>query len=271
MAPLPLGTANVGAGGTASLNKTLSPGPHAIVATDGGDGNDNGSASAPLALPINLAATSVTLTSSASPATILSAVTFTAAVTGNGGVPTGTVTFAVDGAAVKTATLDATGKVSFADSSMTVGSHAVTASYSGDADDNGSVSSPLTQAMRRSPLPPAGHRGDSRARAADRSHRDGRRRSGPIPTGTVTFTNGATVIGTATLDSTGVGTLLPDLAPSSYNLTANYSGDSLHSSSSSSAVKVSGIPSRLWHHCEPVHHHHGLVAEFHGHRQRPIE
>jgi hypothetical protein len=93
-----LGTANIGAGGTESLNKTLAPGPHAIVATYGGDGNDNGSASAPLALPINLATTSVALTSSASPATVLSAVTFTAVVTGNGGVPTGTVTFGVDGA-----------------------------------------------------------------------------------------------------------------------------------------------------------------------------
>jgi len=142
-----LGTANVGTGGTASLNKILAPGPHAIVATYGGDGNNNGSASAPLAVPINLAVTSVALTTSASPATVLSAVTFTATVTGNGGVPTGTITYAVDGAALNTATLDATGKASFSDSTMTVGSHAVTASYSGDTDDNGSVSSPLTQAM----------------------------------------------------------------------------------------------------------------------------
>ena len=238
-----LGTANVGAGGTASLNKTLAPGPHAIVATYGGDANDNGSASAPLALPINLAATSVALASSASPATVLSAVTFTAAVTGNGGVPTGTVTFAVDGAAVKMATLDATGKASFSDSNITVGSHAITASYSGDADDNGSVSSPLTQAMHAiattTSLGTGATAGPAPQTVLIATVVGG---SGPTPTGTVTFTNGSTVIGTATLDSTGVGTLLPDLAPSSYNLVANYSGDSLHSSSSSSAVKVSGIP-----------------------------
>ena len=238
-----LGTANVGTGGTASLNKILAPGPHAIVATYGGDGNNNGSASAPLAVPINLAVTSVALTTSASPATVLSAVTFTATVTGNGGVPTGTITYAVDGAALNTATLDATGKASFSDSTMTVGSHAVTASYSGDTDDNGSVSSPLTQAMHAIATTTSLGTGATAGPAPQTvliATVVGT--SGPTPTGTVTFTNGTTVIGTATLDSTGVGTLLPDLAPSSYNLTANYSGDSLHSSSSSSAVKVSGIP-----------------------------
>jgi hypothetical protein len=238
-----LGTANIGAGGTASLNKTLAPGPHAIVATYGGDANDNGSASAPLALPINLASTSVALTSSASPATVLSTVTFTAVVTGNGGAPTGTVTFAVDGAAVKTATLDTAGKASFSDSSMTVGSHAVTASYSGDINDNGSVSTALTQAMHAIATTTSLGTGATAGPAPQTvliATVVGT--SGPIATGTVTFTNGTTVIGTATLDSTGVGTLLPDLAPSSYNLVANYSGDSLHSSSSSSAVKVSGIP-----------------------------
>jgi large repetitive protein len=238
-----LGTATVGAGGTASLNKTLFPGPHAIVATYGGDGNDNGSASAPLALPINLAATAVALTSSASPATVLSAVTFTAAVTGNGGVPTGTVTFAVDGAAVNTATLDATGKASFSDSNITVGSHAVTASYSGDTNDNSSVSSALTQAMHAIATTTSLGTGATAGPAPQTvliATVEGT--SGPTATGTVTFTNGSIVIGTATLDATGVGTLLPDLAPSSYNLTANYSGDSLHSASSSSAVKVSGIP-----------------------------
>jgi hypothetical protein len=238
-----LGTANVGAGGTASLNKTLAPGPHAIVATYGGDGNNNGSASAPLALPINLAATSVVLTSSASPATVLSAVTFTAVVAGNGGVPTGTVTFAVDGAAVHTATLDAAGTVSFSDSNITVGSHAITASYSGDADDNGSVSNALTQEMHAiattTSLGTGATAGPAPQTVLIATVVGG---SGPTPTGTVTFTNGSNVIGTATLDSTGVGTLLPDLAPESYNLTANYSGDSLHTASSSSAVKVSGIP-----------------------------
>jgi hypothetical protein len=238
-----LGTANIGAGGVASLNKTLFPGPHAIVATYAGDGNNNGSASAPLALPINLAATAVALTSSASPATVLSPVNFTAAVTGNGGVPTGTVTFAVDGAAVNTATLDATGKAVFSDSNMTVGSHAVTASYSGDTDDNPSVSSALMQAMHAIATTTSLGTGATAGPAPQTvliATVVGT--SGPIPTGTVTFTNGTAVIGTATLDSTGVGTLLPDLAPSSYNLVANYSGDPLHGSSSSSAVKVSGIP-----------------------------
>ena len=119
----------------------------------------------------------------------------------------------------------------------------MTASYSGDINDNGNVSTALTQAMHAIATTTSLGTGATAGPAPQTvliATVIGT--SGPIPTGTVTFTNGTTVIGTATLDSTGVGTLLPDLAPSSYNLVANYSGDSLHSSSSSSAVKVSGIP-----------------------------
>jgi hypothetical protein len=61
-----------------------------------------------------------------------------------------------------------------------------------------------------------------------------------VPTGTVTFTSGTTLLGTATLDSTGVATLTPNLvAGTLYTVIAAYSGDALHSPSSSTSVSVS--------------------------------
>ena len=66
----------------------------------------------------------------------------------------------------------------------------------------------------------------------------------PVPTGTVTFNSGTTALGTATLDSSGVATLVPSLANgTTYNIVAVYSGDILHSPSTSAAVSINGTAS----------------------------
>jgi hypothetical protein len=67
--------------------------------------------------------------------------------------------------------------------------------------------------------------------------------SGPTPTGTVTFNSGTTQIGAATLNSSGVATLNPNLATGAYTIVAVYSGDLLHTPSTSLPVSVSGTPS----------------------------
>jgi sugar lactone lactonase YvrE len=238
-----LGSAKVGSNGTASITPTLSPGAHAVVATYSGDENDAASTSSALALPVNLATTTVTVRSSASPATVLQSITFTAAVTGNGGMPTGSVVFSVDGASSSTATLDASGKASFSDAALAVGSHIVTVTYAGDTNDSASTSSQLTQVIEAIPtstsLGTASTAGPNPQTILVASVSGS---GGPTPTGTVVFMNGNTAVGTATLDVNGVGTLLPDLAPATYNITAQYSGDSVHGVSTSGAVKVSGTP-----------------------------
>ncbi len=239
-----LGTASLGANGTASITPMLTPGAHAIVASYNGDANDAASTSSALGLQVNLATTSVALSSSGSPAIVLSTVTFTAAVTGNGGTPTGNVAFSVDGAAAGTVTLDASGKATFSDSTLAVGNHTISASYSGDTDDSPSSSSGFTEAVQAiataTSLGTASTGGSSPQTVLVATVVGS---TGPTPTGTVTFMNGATAIGAATLDANGVGTLLPDLAPSTYNITAQYSGDPVHSPSASAVVKISGAPS----------------------------
>jgi hypothetical protein len=61
----------------------------------------------------------------------------------------------------------------------------------------------------------------------------------PMPTGTVTFKNGATVIGTATLDTNGVATLPLNLPTGTYTITAVYGGDASHTGSTSQPISVS--------------------------------
>lgn len=238
-----LASAPLGANGTASISLKLSPGAHAIVATYGGDANDDASTSSALALPINLATTSVALSSSGSPAYVLAPIVFTAVITGNGGVPSGAVTFYTDGAKSNTATLDATGKATFNDATLAVGSHTITATYNGDTDDSPSNSTTLTQAVQSIPtttsLGTGSTGGSSPVLFLVSTVNAG---TGPTPTGTITFTSSSKVIGIVTLDTTGVGTLTPDLAPDNYTIVASYSGDAIHSPSTSTALQVSGVP-----------------------------
>jgi hypothetical protein len=70
--------------------------------------------------------------------------------------------------------------------------------------------------------------------------------SGPTPTGVVTFNSvsgsASAVIGTATLNSSGVATLNPNLATGSYTIVAAYGGDTLHAPSKSLPATVNGTP-----------------------------
>ena len=67
--------------------------------------------------------------------------------------------------------------------------------------------------------------------------------SGPTPTGTVQFNSGSTTLGSAAVDATGVATLSPNLASGvSYAIVAAYSGDALHSPSTSGSLQISGTP-----------------------------
>ncbi len=238
-----LGRATLGAGGTASITATLAPGAHALVATYGGDANDSGSTSTALSLAVNLATTSVTVASSGSPATVLAPVTFTATVTGNGAIPTGSVVFSVDGASMQTVALDGTGKASFTDSALAVGSHAITAAYAGDTNDSASISTAFTQTVQAIPTTTSLGTGSTPgANPQTVLIATVISAAGPVPTGYVTFMDGSTTVGAAALDANGVATLVPDLQETNYNIVADYVGDVIHNPSSSPAVKVSGTP-----------------------------
>ena len=89
-------------------------------------------------------ATSTSISSSANPSVLGFPVKFTATVSSSGGTPTGTVTFKSGEVTLGTGPL-INGIATFTTSSLTVGSHSITAAYGGDANFGISASSPLTQ------------------------------------------------------------------------------------------------------------------------------
>ena len=99
-----------------------------------------------------LAASQTAVSSSANPSTVGHAVTFTAVVNAASyqGTPTGTVTFSIDGQAetpVSLALVGGSDQAQFTTSTLSAGSHTVSASYSGDNNVSASSGSLLTQTV----------------------------------------------------------------------------------------------------------------------------
>ncbi len=239
-----LGSAALGAGGTATINPILAPGQYSIMAAYSGDANDSASTSAALALTVAQATTQTAVAATPNPSIVGSTATFTAKVSGNGGIPSGTVTFSANGTAFGTsATLDATGTATISYSGLAAGSYSITAAYSGDANDQASTgtgapqlvvsriatTTDLVSSMTTDPSP---------RQVLVATVLTG---SGSVPTGTVTFNSGSTTLATVTLDSSGVATLIPSLASGKYSIVAVYSGDATHSPSTSQPVSINGM------------------------------
>jgi hypothetical protein len=94
-------------------------------------------------------ATATSVSASANPAAAGEDVTFTADVTAESGsgTPTGNVSFSVDGGAGTQEALNSSGEASYSSSTLTVGIHTVTASYSGGGNYSASVSNRLTETI----------------------------------------------------------------------------------------------------------------------------
>ncbi len=96
------------------------------------------------------APTTTTLTSSANPSSFHQPVTFTAKVAGTfGATPVGSVTFKNGGVAMGGAVALSGGIAKFTISTITVGSHSITASYGGSGANLASVSATLTQKVNK--------------------------------------------------------------------------------------------------------------------------
>jgi hypothetical protein len=233
------GTLN-GAGVATFTSSTLPVGSYSITANYAGDGNDTGSTSATLPLSVIQAITGVRLVASSPSVQVTAAVTFTATVTGNGAVPTGNVTF-MDGAnTLGSVAVNGGGVAAYTTSTLAVGAHTITAVYSGDANDAGSTSSGLTETVT------AYATQTSLVASATSMNTDQEltlltttaSSSGGAVTGTITYMNGTTTLGTATVGANGAATFSLNPAAGSYSITAHYSGDALNAPSVSNAVTV---------------------------------
>ncbi|PYS20718.1 MAG: hypothetical protein DMF72_20235 [Acidobacteria bacterium] len=94
--------------------------------------------------------TSTTLMSSANPSQYGQSVSITATVS-NGGVstPTGNLNFFDGGTLVGSRTLDQNGQATFESSTLSTGSHSITASYEGDTTSSPSTSAALVQVINK--------------------------------------------------------------------------------------------------------------------------
>jgi MYXO-CTERM domain-containing protein len=231
-------------GGAATISTAgLSVGTHAIVATFNGDTNYATSTSVAFSQVVNKAATSTVLVSGSNPSIVGASVTFTATVTATApgaGTPTGTVTFDEGAIALGSGTLDASGVATFSTSALSVGSHTITAHYVTSASFAASTSNNVAQVVNKdgitatlaSSLNPSTF-GASVTFSATVTSTGG----GGIPTGTVTFFDGAAMLGTGVLDATGVATYATSaLLGGSHMISASYGGDGNHGTGSSAAL-----------------------------------
>jgi hypothetical protein len=246
------GSMNLGSGtlasGSASLNNVvLNGGTHSLTAVYGGDSNFPGSTSTPTAVLVtlndpNTTAATATPNSGAYGSLVMLSAIVTA--TSNPSAPTGTVTFSVGSTTLGTASLTATGSTTSSASLQTTfiptGSNTITASYNGDATygfSNGTTSATISKASTSTGLALSSATVDAGSTVTFTATvpQPG---GGAAPSGTVTFLNGSTVIGSGAL-SNGTATLSlvaggGPLMAGTYNVTASYPGDTNYTSSVSS-------------------------------------
>ena len=234
-----LGSAPVSNGQAVLANVSLTPGEHSITATYSGDTNYLPSTSLVLNETENSSAsTTTTLASSVNPSSFNQFVSFTATVTASGGgTPTGSVTF-LDGATALATIQLSNGAAIFATSALVVGTHSITASYSGDSNFNASSSSPLLQVVKAQPvtvalgssLNPSVY-GQPVSLTATITPQ-----YGGTATGTVTFYDSGTVLGSSAVSGNAASLIVNSLTAGAHSLAASYSGDSNNGAATSSPL-----------------------------------
>ncbi len=244
----PIATVALDAAGQAShTTSTLTSGAHSISARYEGDDNFS---------PDNTPSTSVTVSSGSNvpavgvvgnPASIIvgQTVTFTATVSGGIGTPTGTVEF-LDGATfLGSSTLDASGNASLAVSSLTAATHDIAARYLGDATYSSAMSPVLSYPVGPVSTALVAVVGNPAAIIVGQTVTFTATVSGGVgtPTGVVEFLDGATPLGSSTLDGSGNASLgVSSLTAATHDITAHYLGDAAYASATSPVLSYTVDP-----------------------------
>jgi hypothetical protein len=229
-----LGTGTVSSGKATFSIATLSVGSHSITASYGGNTNYNSSATSALTEVVNKANSTVTIFSSANPSALASSVTFTASVLPSAG--TGTVTFKDGTTVLGTGTISG-GMATLNTSTLAIGSHSITASYAGDINENGSTSSVLSQTVKQASSVILKSSANPSAYSVAVTFTATVTPS--AASGTLTFKDGVTTLGTGTISGGKASFVISTLAAGSHSMTAIYGGNSTYVNSTSAAVAQS--------------------------------
>ncbi len=201
------------------------------------------SASATESLTVAKAAPTVTLISSANPAVVAATVTFTATVSSSAGAPSGSVSF-YDGTTLLGSGTLALGVAAYATSGLALGAHSITAAYGGNTNFSALSSSVLSETVTA----PATITTTTTLTASPNPLADGQPATltatvTPAPTGTpagiISFYSGTTLLGTGTLNASGVATFTASsLVVGADSITAVYPGNTGFAASTSSAISL---------------------------------
>jgi autotransporter-associated beta strand protein len=234
-----------------------------ITATYNGDSNFSGTSST-LSQTVNKAATATTVTSSSATSVYGQLVTFTATVVSNGpggGIPTGTVTFKDGLTILGLGTLSTSGGVTTATYTTTafqlpVGTNqSITALYNGDNNflfSSGTVSQTVNQDLTTTFLNSSANPSVFGEKVTFTATVSANSPGSGGPTGTVTFMDGSTVLGTATLSTSG-GVTTASYTTTAFQLSvganqtisASYPGDSNYLNSSTTLSQTVNQASTL--------------------------
>ena len=242
-----IGNATLDASGNGTLNySSLSVATHSLTATYAGDANFYGSTSPGVAYTVNRANTSTLLYVNPSPSVVGQAVVMTATVSAaypGGGIPAGTVTFRDGTTTLGSASLNGSGVATFSTSSLSYGVHSLNAQYAATSSYNSSGSgnashtvnaASTTTSLTSSPNPSL-RWASVTLTATVAAVAPG----GGIPSGSVTFKDGTTSLGSATLNASGKATLSTTALPSGdRSLTADFTTNTNSYLDSSSLVHV---------------------------------
>ena len=230
-----LGTVTLSSNTASFTTASLAAQSHSITATYNGNAAFSTSSSPILTQSVTKAGTSIVLTSSPSSARFGQPVAFYATVkSATAATPSGSVTFK-DGATVIQTIALTLGHAKITTSKLAVGTHSITAVYTGSANFTGSTSAALTFVVSKattstavtSSLNPAAHGSAVTFSASVKPSTSG------TPTGSVTFKDGTTMLATATLSSGKATFTTSTLAAGSHSITAVFNGSASYNSSTS--------------------------------------
>ncbi len=184
--------------------------------------------------------TLTTLSVSPRPSTYGQALTFTTFVTGNGGTPTGTVTYYDGTTSLGTATLDANGEAIFTNASLNVGTHQLIAVYAGDGTFMGSTSGAVAQEVDMATTTTAVTTSASTVQVGQNFTLTATvtGQYGGALTGKVWFQRGLTVLAKVPIVNGQANLTINFKIVGTYHVTASYQGDSNSFGSSASVTET---------------------------------
>lgn len=239
------GSVSLNGSGVATFATTqLTPGQHSLAVQYAGDATNASGQSNTVPQTVNQATSTTTVAANNTTVFVGTSVTFTAAVTdANSTVPTGSVQFSDGGTPLGGGTLDNSGRATLTIANLTPGTHNIIATYGGDLNDQGSSSAPIVETIQQIPTLTLLSSDADPASAGAMIHfiasvvmSPGTTAAGAI-TGTVTFRDGSTGIGTAPIDSAGsAGISVSTLTPGQHNIVATFPGSDNYALSSSSTL-----------------------------------